>query len=248
MAPLFDFAMVAGKENVGNAPAAKFLGAGVLRAFETGTAFAERLGFGAGFVADDIGEKTHDGVDDDERGKCAVSENEIAEGKFLVDEMFADAFVDAFVMATNEDDAVERGEFAGLGLVKFLSAGGEQDDATGLCSLRLDILDGGKDGFALEEHAGSAAVGLFIDGVVLVGGVIAELVQMDLGLSRALGTTHDRGVQGAAQDFGEEGDDVDAHGVKGRGVFDRINKIYRIGSRGNFDGINGITEFFNRKT
>jgi len=37
-----------------------------------------------------------------------------------------------------------------------------------------------------------------------------------------------------------------------RGVFDRINKIYRIGERleagGIFDGINGITEFFNRKT
>ena len=47
---------------------------------------------------------------------------------------------------------------------------------------------------------------------MLVGRVVAQLVQDDLRLSAALGAAEDRGVERSAQDLGEKGDDVDAHG------------------------------------
>ena len=111
-----------------------------MRAFEPGLFGAERFRLRAGFVADDVGEEPDDGVDDDERGEGAVGEDEVADAEFLFDEVFADAFVDAFVVAADEDDAVEGGEFAGLGLVKFFPAGGEEDDASRLGRFGLDVL------------------------------------------------------------------------------------------------------------
>ena len=214
---------MAGEENFRHAPAAKFLGAGVLRAFEPGPLGAKGFGLRAGFVADDIGEQAHDGIDDDQRGERAVGENEIADAEFLVDEMFANALIDAFVMAADKNNAIERGEFARLGLVEFGTARGEENNAARLRCLGLHVLHGGKNRFALEQHAGAAAVGLVIDGVMLVRGVITQLVQADFRLTAALGAPEDRGVEGTAHDFREKGDDVDAHG-----------------RRGNFDGINGI--------
>ena len=203
---------MAGEENFRHAPAAEFLGPRVLRAFEPGALRAERFGLRAGLVADDVGQQAHDGVDDDQRGQRAVGEDEIADAKFLLDEMLAHAFVDAFIMAADKNNALERGQFARLGLVELGAAGAEQNDAAGLGGLRLHVLHRGENRLALEQHAGSAAVGLVIDGVMLVGGVIAQLVQRDLRLSAALGASQDRGVERSAQDLGEKGDDVDAHG------------------------------------
>ena len=123
LAPFLDFAVVAGEQNFRHAPAAEFLGPGVLRAFEPGPLGAERFGLRAGLVADDVGQQAHDGVDDDQRGQRAVGQDEIADAKFLVDEMLAHALVDAFVMAADENDALQRGQFARLGLVELGAAG-----------------------------------------------------------------------------------------------------------------------------
>ena len=61
----------------------------------------ERLVLRRGFVAESAGEKAGDGINDEGGGKFAAAEDKIANGDFVGGEMFCDAFVHAFVAATN---------------------------------------------------------------------------------------------------------------------------------------------------
>ena len=72
LTPFSDKAVVAREEDVGDFHAAEVGGFGVLRIFEV-IAVGEGFDFGASFAAEDAGEETGDGVDDDEGGEFAAS-------------------------------------------------------------------------------------------------------------------------------------------------------------------------------
>ena len=182
-APFGDFAVVATEEDVGDGETAEVGGFGVLGGFEEAGG-AEGFFDGAEFVAKDAGEEADDGVDHDDGSDGAVREDVVAEGEFLGLEVFDDAVVDAFVVAGDEDEAT----------------GGEG-------------FDGGEEGFGFEDHAGAATGGGVIDLAVFAEAVVAEVVDVEVERALLLGAAHHAEAQGDADEIGEEGDDVDAHGV-----------------------------------
>lgn len=233
MAPFGDLGVVAAEEDVGDAPAAEFDGAGVLGEFEEAGGVA--VVGGALVVAEDSGEQAGDGVDDDGGGEGAVGEDVVADGKFAVDEVVDDALIDAFVVAAEEDEVGDFDELLGGALGEEGAGGGEEEGegfsifdfrfssgVAGSCggafpisdlrtSIFAQLFDRGEDGFAFEDHALAAAVGGVVGGAVFVGGPVAEVVGADGDEAALLRLAdHALGERGGG-DVWEEGEDVDQH-------------------------------------
>lgn len=177
---------------------------------------AEALIGAGGFVAEDAGDEAHGGVNDDGCRELATRENVVADGEFLVAMEDVDAFVDAFVAATDEYDAVERCEPAGDGLGKGRALCGEQDNgfttsvAVGFWG-DAEGFDGFGKRFGLEDHAFAAAEGAIVNRAVTVVGEVAKIVAVDGDEAVGNGAAHDTVSEDAGKEFREDSDDIEAH-------------------------------------
>jgi hypothetical protein len=79
-------------------------------------------------VAEDAGKQADGGIENDGGCQLAAAEDVVADGEFLVGEEVGHTLVYALVAATDEDDALERGEAVRHGLGEGLALCGEQDD------------------------------------------------------------------------------------------------------------------------
>jgi len=239
VAPFGHFGVVAADEDFGNFPAAIVGGAGVVGKIEQGAAVGERSVEGGGlrffsafeqaerfilrrgFVAESAGEQASDGVDDESGGEFAAGENEIADRDFFGSEMFGDAFVHTFVATAEEEYAVELRVAARGFLAEALAGRGEQNyGGVGIkCRLSRGVaygtaeerFDGFKQRFWLEDHAFAAAEGAIVDGAMAVFGEFAQVLNVDVDDLGFAGATHDAVFEGAAEELGEDGDQVEAH-------------------------------------
>ena len=101
-APAGDFLVVTTEKDVGHFFARELGRARVLGPFEE--AGSEGVVAGAEFVAEHAGKKADDGVDKDGGGERAIGEDVVADADFVGDEGFADAFVHALVVATDDEE------------------------------------------------------------------------------------------------------------------------------------------------
>jgi len=203
-----DGGVVAAEENVGDAPAAIFDRAGVLRTFDEAAGKAV-VGRALG-IAENAGEEADDGVGDDGGGESAIREDVIADGNFVIHEMVDDALVEALVVAAEEDE-VSAGlrVVAGERLVEAAAAGGHEEHAACGCA---KALDGFEDRLALQHHALAAAVGRVVGGAVFVARPVAEIVAVEGDETALLSFADHAFSQRCGGDGGEEREDVDAHG------------------------------------
>ncbi len=126
--------------------------------------------------------------------------------------MLGDPFIHALVAAADQEELLETGELPSDELVEEAALGGEQDDAAVGGALGPDGFDGGEDGFGLEDHALAAAEGAVVHSAVAVVGPIAEVVDEDADEAGLAGACEDAAVEGAAEELGEDGEDVEGHG------------------------------------
>lgn len=206
-APFSDFTMVATEEDFGDLESSEVGGFGVLGSLEEASG-AEGFFDGAEVVAQDAGEETDDGVDHDNGGDGTVGEDVVTDREFIGLEVFDDTVVDAFVVAGDEDEVWGGGEFLSGGLIETLAGGAGDDEATA----GRKGFDGGKEGFGFEDHAGAAARGGVIHLPVFAKAVLAEVMDVEVEGVLLLGAAHHAEAQWNADEIGEEGDNVDAHG------------------------------------
>ena len=206
--PAGDLGEVARKQDVGDPPAAEFGGAGVDRRRQQVVLKAVREG--RGFVADGARNDAHDRVGDDAGRQLAARQHVVADRDFARDEVFADAVVDALVVAAEDDDVVERREPVGFVLVVADAVGRGVDDLV-VVPLGLEFLDQFEDRFALEDHARFAAEGVVVGGLAAVVGVVVEVMDDDLDQPLLLRAVQDGFVERGGQQFGDDCQDVDAH-------------------------------------
>ena len=212
--------MVAGEQDVGDAPASKIRGTGVLRAFEE--ALRERVLSGGIFVAEDAWNEAGHGIDEYGGGDCAIGQNVIANGDLFVNEMVDDSLIDAFIMAAQQDEVASRGgEAGGYGVAETATGGGEIEDARWGGDFGFDGLDGSEDGFAFHDHPLAAAVRGIVGGGVFVRGPVAQVVDADIQQAFFAGALEHALAEGAFADGGEESQDVDAHGREPGGTQNR---------------------------
>lgn len=96
--PFGNFLVVTAQQDLGNVPAAKFGGAGVLWKLEE--ACGKGIVARALDVAEDSRHESNDGVDEDDGGDDPVGQDVIANRYLFVDQMIDDALIDAFIMTT----------------------------------------------------------------------------------------------------------------------------------------------------
>lgn len=112
-APFFDGLVIAREEDFGDLHSAKVSRSGVL--WKRKQVVIKRVLSQGFFFTEYIWDEAGEGVDENSGGKGAVGEDVVADGDFLMDEGLADAFVDAFVVAGDEDDVGFLGELLGDG-------------------------------------------------------------------------------------------------------------------------------------
>ena len=237
--PFRDFGVIAADEDLRNFPAAKISRAGVMGEVEDGPAVGERfvesagwrflrafeqaegLVLRGGFIAERAREQTGDGVENKGGGQFTTRKDEIADGDFFGREMFGDAFVNSFVPAAEEENAIQLGVTARGILREAFACGGKQDDrgvrvqrlpgcrgASGVAKQRFDGLE---QGFRLQDHAFAATKRAIVNGAMTVGGEFAQVLYVDLDDSGLAGAADDSVFEGTAEEFGEDGDEVKTH-------------------------------------
>ena len=194
-----------------NFPAVVDGGAGIYRSTEQ--AVLEGVGKCGLLVADSSRDEADDGVGDDGGGELAAGEDIVADGNLASDEVVADALVDALVVAAEDDDVVQQAEGVGHWLREELAVGSGEDDFV-VVTLGFQRGDAGVDGLYLHDHSGLAAEGVVVDLAVLVGGVVAQVVDVNLGQALLPGAPEDGAAQGALEHFGHDGEYVYTHGAK----------------------------------
>ena len=124
--------------------------------------------------------------------------------------MVADALVDTFVVAAEDDDVAEHRQVVGHLLRKLLSVGRGKDHFV-VVAFSLEGADGPVDGFALHHHAGETSIGIVVDAPPFVGGIVAQVVQVYLCQTFFLGTGEYRLMDEALEHFWQDGDDIYSH-------------------------------------
>ncbi len=126
--------------------------------------------------AEHAGDVADDRIDDHHRREFAAGQDVIADADFVGDDQFADAGVDAFIMPAEQNQAIQRRQLDGDLMRKDASARRHENHRGGV-RLRLHRLDRAHEHVSAQEHPAAAAVGRIVDGVMLIEGVVADIVQ-----------------------------------------------------------------------
>ena len=220
-APGGDFAVVARQEDFGNLEATEVGGLGVLGIFKI-VAVREAFNGGRGGAAEDAGQETGDGVNNDEGGQLPTGEDVVAEGDGVVNKG-EDTLVVAFVVGA-EDDEVESGggglvgggRLTGRGgtgskgadqiLIPDLPDGSGEDDFGGGVG-SLDALNRGEYWLAAQEHTVAAAVRSIVYRAMWAETEIAQVNVINFNNAAVLSLEKHRAVQIRAERLGKKGDD-----------------------------------------
>ena len=207
--PGLDELGIAGEEDVGDFPAVEFGGTGIDGRGDQ--AVLETVREGRRFVGQDAWDEADDAVREEGGGDLAAAYDEIAHGDLPGDEVFADALVDAFVMAAEDDDVLLEGQFVGDALVQDLAVGGHVDDLVVL-PFGAQFLDHPEHRFHHHDHAGVTAVAVVVHGQARPQAVLAEVVDMDFHQAFLDGPAGNGMAQRAFEQLRNHGEDIDAHG------------------------------------
>lgn len=206
--PFSDGGMVSGLEDVGDAGAFELDGAGVEGETEESVVAVAVVTVAFG-VTEDVGAEAGDGVGHYEGREFASGEDVIADGEGFVAEVGADPFVDALVVAADEDDVFFGGETFGDGLGEEVTAGVGEDDSGVFVS--REAAEGGGNEIHFEDHSGASSVGRVVHSAVLIGGEIAGVGAAVVDVTGFRGAAGDAVIESPFDHFGKERHDVNAH-------------------------------------
>ena len=157
---------------------------------------------------------TH-GVDDHHGRRLAPGEDEVTERQLVGHEVLADTFVDAFVVAADQPEALMSGVLKGDRMVEHAALRRQERDGRTVRSCTHGRLDGGENGFGLHHHPAATTEGNVIRNAMPVCAVVAQIVDRqrdDSAFERAADNAH---PQQAGEHLREKGEDVDLHAVSG---------------------------------
>ena len=148
----------------------------------------KRVGQRTLYVANHAGDDADDAVCHNCGSQFSACKDIVADAHLLRDEVFADAVVDAFVVAANDDDILLQAQVVRHRLVELLAVGGSEYHLV-IMSLSLQRRDTRIQRLTLYHHTGLAAVGIVIDAAPFVGGIVAQIMDVYLCQALTLGTS-----------------------------------------------------------
>src|SRR5207248_9176854 len=100
--PLRDFAVIAAQQDFRNLPATRLRGACVLRCLQQ--TFTKTVVVGGLFIAENALDQTDNRINENDSCDCTIRQHIIADRYFLIDQIFNYSMVNAFIMATDDDE------------------------------------------------------------------------------------------------------------------------------------------------
>ena len=195
--------MVAGAQNLRHRQPVPVVGPRVLRVLEKAGPVA--LVGEADLISQHARDQARDGVDDRHGRDLAAREHEIAHGDLFVDTFVEKALVHALIVAADEDEIV---------IVRLRrAAGGEEDGMHRRADLIADRAPAAPQRVTLHDRAAAAAVGVIVHLVLLVGGIVPDLVGVDLDEPLFLRPAEDAGVQHRRHGLRKQRHDIKTHGL-----------------------------------
>ena len=122
--------------------------------------------------------------------------------------MLADAVVNAFVMTAENNEILLKRQVIGLFLTELSAIGRRVDDLV-VMALTGQMTDDVEHRFNADDHAGFAAEGVVVHAPVLVGRVVAQVVDLQVDDALRAGPADDRMAERALQQFRKNGYDID---------------------------------------
>src|SRR4030042_4263649 len=117
-------------------------------------------------------------------------------------------------MATNQHQVRAEGQFSSHRLREKPALRGKQYDGylacTKLLFYRFHCLE---DGFGLEHHARSPAIGVVVGSMMFIMGVVANIVNRDVHKSLLPSTLDDALVEWRGKRFWKETQNIETHGI-----------------------------------
>ncbi len=196
--------MVAAKQNPGDFPTFVVGGTRVVRVVENPV--GKGILFRRVAVAQHPGDQAHHGIGDDQRGQNAARQHKVAYGNLIVDQVVGHALIDAFIVATKQDQVLLQREFARCGIGKPPSLRRHQNDFRFRRSNRRERE---VDGFDFHHHPRATAIGSVIDRAMAVSRPIAQIHRIELRQVFLLCPLEDALIKHATAHFGEDCEDLD---------------------------------------
>ena len=165
------------------------------------------------FVADAAWDEPHNGIGDGGSSQFASREHIVANAEFACDEVLAYALVNAFVMTAKHDEVSFERELVGDVLIEGFSIGAHVNHLV-IVALGLQGRDAPVDGLALHHHASAATIGVIVNAAPFVGGIVAQIVQLNVDEPFLLCPRQDGFLEEALHHGGQNGDNIDSHVCK----------------------------------
>ena len=135
----------------------------------------ERVGEGRGLVAQGTRDEAHQAVDQDGGTEFPSGEDIVADAYLFGNQMFADTFVDAFVVTAEDDDVLLHRELVAQRLVEHLAVRAHVDDFV-VVALAFQVADAVVDRLDHHHHARAGGKSVVVHLVVLVALLMARLM------------------------------------------------------------------------
>ena len=155
----------------------------------------EAVGQSRCLVANSTRNDTDNAIDYYSSSQLSTRQDIVANADFACDKVFADTMVDAFVVATQNDDVFECRKSVGFVLVVAYSVGRSVDNLV-VVALAAKFLDGSIYGLDFHNHTRLATKRIVVGGASSVVGVVAQIVYVYLGVTCILGTLYYRLAEG----------------------------------------------------
>ena len=172
----------------------------------------KRVAQGTLFVSNGSRQYAHNGVGHNSCGQFATRQHIVAYRHFLRYQVFPDAVVYALVVSTQDDNVFAQTQGVGHRLCELFSVGCGENNLV-VVPFGSQFRDASVYRFALHHHTGKAAERVIVHSAPLVGGVVAQVVEVYLHQSLALCPSKYTLIEKTFNEFGQDGYDVYAHFV-----------------------------------
>ena len=199
---------IAGEQDLGDLPAVELGGTGIDGRGQE--AVLEGIGQGARLVAQGARQQPDHGIGDDGGRQLAAAEHVVPHRDLPRDQMLPDPVVHSFVMAAQDHQVLHARKFVGYLLGERLPVGCGEDDLV-VRPLGLELLHQAVDRLDHHHHAGVTAETVVVHLAPPPEAVFPDVVHMNLHETLVLGPFDDGISQGALEQPGDDGQDIDSH-------------------------------------
>src|SRR4030042_2866864 len=169
------------------------------------------------FRAQDARQVPYHCIHDHHRRQLPTSQYVVANADLVRYQVFYHPLVHSLIMSADEDELFLSRQLTGDPLGEESALRGEKDDGERsdfgirLLDLALDRLHRGENRLWLHYHTGAAPIGVIIHYVVLIGGIVAYIMEKDAYQSPLPGTFDNAFIKGPPKHAREKGQNIDSH-------------------------------------